>query len=195
MIFCRGVYTRMKGNREFPKPPIDLNVFKATVDLYDAAITHAFDGSKKAISARNRLRAEVIKLLRQLGHYVGDSTEDVATVYSSGFEPAYKLRRLPQPLPKPGIAKIDHGPNSGALRVWITPISRQFGRVSFYELRRAEMDGDAIISDWIVQPSMTARFPISIPNLKPGTVYAFQAPAITPDCFTDWSDSGTFMCT
>jgi hypothetical protein len=185
----------MKGNPKFPKSPVDLDVFNATVGLYDAGITRALDGSKKAISERNRLREEVIKMVTQLGHYVSHMSEDLATLYTSGFQPAYKSRRLPQALPKPAIRKVDHGPNSGTLLVWITPISRDSGRVNCYELRRAEMAGDAIAGDWIVQPSTTARFPISIQNLKPGAIYAFQVRALNQCGYTDWSDSATFMCT
>jgi hypothetical protein len=185
----------MKGNGKFPKPPVDLDVFNTQVELYRAAITRALDGSKKAIAERNRLRAEVIHMVTQLGHYVSYMSEDLATLYTSGFQPAYKLRRLPQPLPKPTIRKIDHGPNSGTLLVWITPISRDLGKVSYYELRRAEMAGGAAAGDWIVQLSTTARAPISIPNLKPGAIYAFQARALNRFGFTDWSDAATFMCT
>src|SRR5262245_1601696 len=95
VVFCRGVYTHMKGNGKFPKPPIDLDVFNQKVGLYGAAITRALDGGKKAISERNRLRAEVIHMVTQLGHYVSYMSADLATLYTSGFEPAYKLRRLP----------------------------------------------------------------------------------------------------
>jgi hypothetical protein len=194
VLFCRGVYKGMKGNRKFPKSPVDLEVFKGVVDRYDAAITKAMDGGKKAISERNKLREEVIKLLPQLGHYVAAIAEDSETVYSAGFEPAYKLRRLPQSLPTTSIRKIDHGPISGTLDVWITPISRSFGKVSYYELRRTETNDGALIGEWTLQQSMTARFPIRIKNLKPGTVYAFQARAVGKSGLTDWSDSATFMC-
>src|SRR5205823_6266805 len=95
---------------------------------YDHAITVAADGSKRAISQRNKLRQQGIKMATQLGHYVESVAEDLETVYAAGFEPAYKYRLLPKPLPKTGVDKVVRGPNTGTALAYIAPISRSIGK-------------------------------------------------------------------
>jgi hypothetical protein len=195
VVFCLAIYMAMKGNPRFPKTPINLEDFKAAIDEYKAAITQAGDGSKKAISLRNKLRERVVNMVHQLGNHVSDVSEDLDTLFSSSFDLAYKYRRLSGPLPTPRIGKIGHGPNSGTLLVWIKPIPRSSGRVKVYHLRYAEIVDGVVTEEWIILFSTTARFPISVTNLKPGVVYAFQARAMNITGLTDWSDSATFMCT
>src|SRR5712692_9918658 len=103
-----------KNTKLFPKTPVDLDEFLALVDQYDKAIIVAADGSRSAISQRNKLRQQAGKMATQLGHYVEDVAEnDLETVYAAGFEPAYKYRLLPKPLPKTGVDRVVRGPNSG----------------------------------------------------------------------------------
>jgi hypothetical protein len=55
----KGIGRKMKDNIQlFPKTPVDLDEFLALVDEYDHAIIVAMDGSKKAISQRNKLREQ-----------------------------------------------------------------------------------------------------------------------------------------
>ena len=67
----------MKKNiKLFPKTPVDLDEFLALVDQYDKAIIVAADGSRTAISQRNKLRQQAGKMATQLGHYAGDVAEN-----------------------------------------------------------------------------------------------------------------------
>ena len=76
----------MTGNTAFSTPPVDMATFKTAVDTYDTMVTDALDGGKKAISAKQKQRAVVIKLATQLGHYVeAASNNDLATFNTSGF--------------------------------------------------------------------------------------------------------------
>ena len=193
----KGIGKKMKVNiRLFPKTPVDLDDFLALVDNYDHAIIVAADGSRRAISQRNKLRAQAVKMATQLGHYVDHvSEDDLETVYASGFEPANKYRLLPKALPKTGVDKVVRGPNSGTALAYITPISRSNGKVLYYELRYAVKNG-ADIGEFTVIPSTVARFPISIKNLTPGTIYIFQARATKKGVgANDWSDPLSFMAT
>jgi hypothetical protein len=191
----QGIGRKMKTNIQlFPRPPVDLDEFLALVKEYDHAITVAVDGSKKAISQRNKLRAQSIKMATQLGHYVEFVGEDLETVYAAGFEPAYKYRLLPKPLPKTGVDKVVRGPNMGTALAYIIPISRSIGKVVYYELRYAAKNG-ADIGEFTVIPAHVARFPISIKNLTPGTTYIFQARATNKVGFNDWSDPVNFIAT
>ena len=194
-IKFKGIGGKMKINVQlFPKPPVDLDEFLALAGKYDHAIIVGADGSKRAISQRNKLRQQAIKMATQLGHYVESVAEDLETVYAAGYEPAYKYRLLPQLLPKTAVAKVVRGPNRGTALAYIVPISRSIGKVVYYELRYAEKNG-AEIGEFTVIPTHVARFPISIKNLAPGTTYIFQARAANKAGFNDWSDPVDFMAT
>jgi hypothetical protein len=178
----------------FPKPPVAIVVFLAKVDELNRAIVLAMD-SKKAISLRDKLQHEVTKMATLLGHYVESIADDAATIYLSGFEPAYKYRRLPQPLPRTGVSKVLRGPNSGTALAYITPLSRsKHGKVNSYELRYAAKIGDEI-GEFTVFQKHVARFPIPVKDLTPGRVYIFQARALNSAGFNDWSDSVSYMAT
>lgn len=187
---------KMKVNiRLFPNTPVDLEDFLALVDEYRHAITEAVDGSKKAIHQRNKLREQAIKMATQLGHYVGYVADgDLETVYSAGFDPAYKYRLLPKPLPKTGIKKVVRGPNSGTALVYMIPIPRSKGKVVYYELRYAGNSGTEV-GEFTIIPTPVARFPIPVKDLTPGTIYIFQVRATNKIGFNEWSDPVSFMAT
>jgi hypothetical protein len=193
--FKRISYKMKLNIRLFSKTPVDLDDFAALVDEYHHATVAAMDGSKKAISQRQKLRGQATKMARQLGHYVEDVADgDLEKIYAAGFEPAYKYRLLQQALPKTGIKKVVHGPNSGTALVYIIPISRSKGKVAHYELGYAEQTGD-VIGEFTTIPTPVARFPIPVKNLTPGTIYIFQARAFNNIGLTDWSDPVSFMAT
>jgi hypothetical protein len=192
----KAIGRKMKANiRLFPGMPVDPDDFLALVDEYQQAITTAVDGSKKAISQRNKLREQAIKMATQLGHHVGYVADgDLETVYSAGFDPAYKYRLLPKPLPQTGINKVVRGANTGTALAYITPIPRSKGKVVYYELRYAEKNGNGI-GDFTIIPTPVARFPIPVGNLTPGTIYIFQARAANKIGFNDWCVPLSFMAT
>ena len=192
----KAIGRKMKANiKLFPNTPVDPDDLLALVDEYQHAITAAVDGSKKAISQRNKLREQAIKMATQLGHYVEYVADgDLDTVYSAGFDPAYKYRLLPKPLPRTGINKVVHGPNTGTALAYIIPIPRSKGKVVYYELRYAENNGNGI-GEFTIIPTTVARFPIPIKNLTPGSIYIFQARATNKIGFNDWSDPLSFMAT
>src|SRR5438270_10857036 len=69
------------GNSAFPTPPVDMTVFKSSLEVYDTLITDAMDGGKKAVSARRKQREIVIKLAIQLGHYVWAAANNDLAVF------------------------------------------------------------------------------------------------------------------
>jgi hypothetical protein len=192
----RGIGSKMKTNiKLFPQTPVDLDDFLALNDEYNQAIIVAADGSKKAISQRNKLREQATKKATLLGHYVGYvAGNDLEKVYAAGFEPASKYRLLPKPLPKTVIGKVVRGPNSGTAFVYITPIPRSNGKVIYYEMGYTARNG-AEIGELTVIPTTIARFPILVKNLTPGTTYIFQVRAANKVGFNDWSDPLDFMAT
>ena len=82
LSFLNAVYARMKDNPAFTvNLPFDMATFKAAIDAFASALDAALDGSKKATAERNHQRAVVIKMLRQLAHYVEAASKDDVAVF------------------------------------------------------------------------------------------------------------------
>src|SRR5712691_1424307 len=83
-----AVYTGIKESpTDYPAPTIDLLALKGEIDTLAARITTALDGGKKAIAERNHQVEVVIRMLRQLGHYVEAACkDDMPTFLKSGFQ-------------------------------------------------------------------------------------------------------------
>ena len=61
---------RLTNNPKLQNPPISPADLKAQVETYATLIAAANDGGKKVMIERNKQRAVVVKMLRQLGHWV-----------------------------------------------------------------------------------------------------------------------------
>jgi hypothetical protein len=91
-IFRNGVRFLL-NNTAFPNLPVPLPVFRQALDSFSALIVDAEDGGKKSISAKNKQRAEVIRLYTLLGHYVeATCNNDSATFNTSGFTAVVKTK-------------------------------------------------------------------------------------------------------
>ena len=187
-----AVYTGINADpTDYPMPPVDMATLKGAIDTYSSKITAALDGGKKAIAERNHQGEVVIKILRQLGHYIEANCKDDMTIFlKSGFEAASTAKSVAQPLSQ-SIRKIDPGPNSGQLQVTILAVP---GALS-YELRWAAIGNGGPLGAWTSQPAGKTRPATSVAGLTPGTTYAFQVRALTSSGYSDWSDSVTRMCT
>ncbi len=186
-----AVLTGLTGNARFPNPAIDLATLKAGVESLQAAIAEALDGGRKAIAERNKQRAVVITMLRQLATYVeANCNEDVAIFTSSGFEVASKTRTAaPEPLTQPAIRNISHGSNSGQLVVRITALTN----ARSYEMHYGALLNGAMPAQWTTVTLTSVRGGVTVDNLTPGVTYAFQVRALGIQGYTDWSDIATRM--
>ena len=184
-----SVTSKMTNHPHFVNPPVDLAGLQSDLEAFSKAIVESLDGSKRVIAERKKFRQEIVKWLRLLGHYVEATSNDVAVVTSSGFQPAAVTRGAPQPLPKPGIRYIDHGV-SGQLLVMIDAVAK----ARSYEIRYATVTGGTVAS-WVIQAATTVRPAIPINGLTPGATYTFQVRALGRLGFTDWSDSINCICT
>src|ERR1700720_3569379 len=110
-----AVVDGMTNNPKLVNPPVNPADLKTQVETFASLIAAAADGGKKAITERKKQRAVVVKMLRQLGHWVeANCNDDAATLQSSGYqEQATPVRTPPQPLSGPPSFKVDNGPNSG----------------------------------------------------------------------------------
>src|SRR5437762_11155236 len=107
-------YNGLLNNPAYPKPPIVLQDFRQALDSFSVLIVDAEDGGKKAIAAKSKQRAEVIKMYTLLGHYVeATCNNDLAAFQTSGFTAVSITRTPPQPLAQPKFSSLDRGSNSG----------------------------------------------------------------------------------
>ena len=185
------VHDGMDGNSAFPALPVDMTVFKKGIDLFNTLITDAEDGGKKAISAKNKQREEMIKEFTLLAHYVeAVSNGDPATFSTSGFVAVSGKRTPPQPLPPASIDWIDRGASTGAVVVKPKGLP---GALTYDVRYGVVVNGSMPPAAWttLILPGSKK---LTISNLTPGATYAFQVRAYGWLGYTDWSDSMTFIC-
>src|SRR2546422_3966776 len=110
-----AVVDGMTNNPKFQNPPINPADLKTQIEIFASLIAASADGSKKVITERKKQRAVVVKMLRQLGHWVeANCNDDPAILQSSGYQQhATSVRTTPQPLDGPPSFKVENGPNSG----------------------------------------------------------------------------------
>jgi hypothetical protein len=183
-----AIQAEMAGNSNFPNPPVDLATLKTAIEAFAALRAQSLDGSKKVIAQKNKQREVVIHMLRLLGRFVEvTSNGDMAIFQTSGFQAA--APKTPTPPLTEKIRKVEHGPNSGQLTVWLKSVAG----ASSYEIRTAVANATPAV--WTSAPASTVKAPIVVGGLTPATTYLLQARALVKNAYTDWSDSVTFICT
>jgi hypothetical protein len=187
---CLAVIAGLTGNLNFTNLPVDLAVLKAAVDRYSTLCAEALDGSRKAIAERNRQGAEIIRMVKLLGHYVeATCNDDMAAFTSSGFVAKSSTRNPAPPLSQPHIARITQS-NSGQLVVAVKAVQN----AALYEVRHAPAVPGGSAPNWVYLTFASTRPPQVINGLIPGTVYTFEVRAQGNTGQTDWSGPATRMC-
>ena len=190
--FASSVFNGMNGNADYSNSPVDMPTFKTAIDAYDTLLAAALDGSKKVLTQRNHQGEVLIKILRQLAHYVEAACKDDMTIFiSSGFQAVSKVRTATPPLSQ-SIRKITEGPNSGVLLVWLLAVA---GALS-YELRWAPVATGSSATTapaWVSSLIPSTQPPATVPNLTPGTIYQFEVRVLTKNGWSDWSGNATRM--
>jgi hypothetical protein len=187
-----AVHDGMKNNSAYANPPVALVDFETAIDSFSTLMTDAEDGGKRAMSAKRKQRAVVVKMVTQLGHYVEAAcNDDVATFNTSGFTAVPTVRaNTPQPLGNAAIKWVDRGANSGQVLIRVASLT---GAVS-YELRYGVVgNGGAPPATWTSLP-LAGTKTVTLNNLIAGVAYAFQVRALGRLGYCDWSDSATFIC-
>ena len=176
----------LTGNLKLQNPPIKPADLKAEVDTFVSLIAAAADGSKKVIAERKNQRALVVKMLRQLGHWVEVTCDDdPAILQSSGYQPhATPVRTPPLPLDGSPSFKVENGPNSGQAIVRGKPVYKAVS----YTVRFAPMGSDLKPGTWTEMLPVTGLRSVTVTGLTPGTTYAFQIRALGRAGYTDWGD-------
>src|SRR5262245_19986901 len=88
VLQAKTVHDSMPNNPLYAVAPVDSAVLQGAIDSYIASAAEAID-STKAIAEREKQRMALIRLLRQLAHFVEIACkDDMATFMTSGFKPA-----------------------------------------------------------------------------------------------------------
>ena len=189
----QAIYNALNGNANIPAPPVpfDLPTLLAANQALSAAISAALDGSRKAAAVRNHCKEVVVKILDQLAKYVQASCkDDMAIFLSSGFKAQSSTKALPATVSEK-IRTVKLGPVSGQAQVRLVSVPG----AGSYELRWAPVPAGGVPTAWTTQPVVSVRSATLVTGLTPGTAYAFQARAVLPSGYTDWSDSVMQMAT
>ena len=192
LVFANSVYNGMNGNAAYSNPPVDMPTFKSTIDTYGTLQAAALDGSKKVLTQLNHQGEVLIKILRQLAHYVEAACKDDMTIFSSsGFQAVSKVRTVTPPLSQ-AIRKITEGPNSGVLLLWLVAVAAALS----YEVRWAPLaTGSAATATpaWTTLLVPSTQPPATVSNLTPGTVYQFEVRVLSKIGWSDWGGNVTRM--
>jgi hypothetical protein len=185
-----AAYNGVLNNPAYPNPPVALATFKAGIDQYGALIVDAEDGGKRARTALNKQRVEVIKMYTLLGHYVETAcNDDLATFTTSGFTQAgTKRRTVPAPLTEAKFSSIDRGPNSGDA---VVKPENQTGAIAF-DVRYALEGAGGVLGSWTIV-TITRPRKVTISGLTLAGIYHFQIRALGVLGYTDWMDPKTFV--
>jgi hypothetical protein len=183
-----AIHDKLLGNTAFPNPPVDLATFLAAITSFAASVVLALDGSKQAKAIKNKQREGLVKMAEDLGHYVeAASNNDPVTFTSSGFQIRSTSRSPLQSLDQPVIDRLDQG-KSGELLAIVKPVAGARN----YEIQYAPAGGASPV--WTKITVATARKPVPVENLTPGTTYMFQVRAFGNPGFTEWSQPIQRMC-
>src|SRR5438105_5156058 len=188
LLRLRTAFQGVFHNPNFPNVPLDMALFKEKIEQYGASITATMGGGKLAFAQRDSLRNKLEGMLSLLSFYVERaSNDDWAVFQTAGIEAIPNTYASQEPLEKPVIPKIDHGPYSGQIQVWM-PRSRR--KIKAYYLRRVPIDdAGAPTEEWTEEPPIVSSLrPTLVTGLKPGTRYAFQLLLLGNLGKTDWSD-------
>jgi hypothetical protein len=191
-LLARGyaILKAFTGNVNFPNPPVDLNDLKSKLDAFAAAIADAKDGGRKAITLRNHLAEELVRLLKLLAFDAELNCKDDMNIFlTSGFTPRATTKTPPKPLAPTTVVSVDQGV-SGEFKVTMQAVAR----AKNYEVRSGQVGaGGATPDTWTIVTVPNTRIPAVITGLTPGVTYAIQVRAYGTLGYTEWSDSAIRM--
>jgi hypothetical protein len=178
------VVAGITGNAAFPTPTPALATVVAARNAYLAAVTAGQD-SRLGRSLRKKMRVALVVLLRQLAHYVEDtSAGDRTVLMSSGF-PMQQRGAPVGPMPAPSQVRLAKGKTSG------TAIARcrRIVRARAYQWRIAPA---ATPTAWLpVVTTFGAH--AEFEGLAPTTMYVVQVCAVGTAGAGDWSETATVL--
>jgi hypothetical protein len=188
-LWQRGmaVVLALLGNVRYPNPPVAMAMLQSLLDAFHAAIIDAMEGSKKAMTLRDSLQAQVISALKLVASYVQENAN--GDFSNTGFETYDTTRKTGQLVSTPTFRRIYHGVNSGEIMLLINAVPYARG----YQVQYAALKGGDP-GPWTVVDVMNVKSAFKISGLAPQTRYVFQVHTIGTANRSDWSNSVTIIC-
>lgn len=176
-----GILTAMTGNPNYTTPVPGLPVVTAARDDFQVALNNSMDGGTTLTAIKNKERAKLVALMRQLASYVQVTANgDLAVLLSSGF-PAQKMQREPVGvLPAPSNLTVTFGPRSGELRGAAVPVDG----AAIYNWRISTVANPNVT----VATAQTTAANHTFNSLTPGVVYQVQANVVGTAGPSDWTE-------
>lgn len=164
------VITGMTGNSHYPSPPVTMVELREATDAFSAALGAMWDGGPRATALKNERRAELTKLLFDLGCYVQTACDhNLVVLLSSGFK-AVQTTHTTGPLEMPVVVEVKND-GAGVLSMRLKAVKR----AQAYEVRYSLANVDPAVWQTLV---FTQSRAMRIPNLNAGVVYQLQARAV-----------------
>jgi hypothetical protein len=188
-LWQRGmaVVLALTGNVKYPNPPVAMAILQSLLAAFHAAIIDAMEGSRKAMTLRDSLRAQVISALKMVASYVQENAD--GDFSNAGFETYSTTRKTGQLVTTPTFRRIYDGPNSGEIMFLINAVPYARG----YQVQYAALK-DGVPGPWTVVDVMNVKSAFKIGGLTPQTTYIFQVRAIGTANRSDWSNSVSIIC-
>jgi len=174
----------LTDNPHFRDLPVPISVLRQSIDDFQNALSASALGGTAATAEKNRKRAELISIIRKIGHYVQvHSNNDPAILLTSGFD-IQNPNRTQAPLAVPSIVGLEHA-RSTQLKVRIKPVPNARG----YDVRFAPAAAVGAPGPWQQGGFFTNSRAIVLTDLTPGQVYVVQVRALGGSTLSsDWSD-------
>jgi hypothetical protein len=120
-LWQRGmaVVLALTGNVKYPNPPVAMAMLQSLLGAFHAAIVDAMEGSKKPMTLRDSLRAQVISALKMVASYVQENAN--GDFSNTGFETYDTTRKTGQLVTTPTFRRI-WGPNLGKIMFLINAV-------------------------------------------------------------------------
>lgn len=168
--FAKSVYQSMLNNSNFPNPTPAMPAVLAATDAYADALVAAATRDRVAISKKNKLKVDLLDVLRNLGVYVNlvaNGSNEI--IDSSGLRRSKD--REPVTLEVPVISSVDQGKQPGS--VLINCISTK-GAASY--LYQATPDPITPNSVWKSLPDLRCKYEFN--GLTEGALMWFKVVAV-----------------
>ena len=182
--FARNVHTLLYAVAGITNIPVAAQVLQMAIEAFATAKAAQTSGGKAATAEKNNKRDALVVLLKELALYVQvASANDLAQLLATGFE-AISLNRTQYPLSKPAILRVVTGMSGEAL---VTLSTESISRGC--QVRVAEIGADGAPGEFREPVFSTSSRNISVPELIPGKLFAFQGRTMGGSTtYSDWSD-------
>jgi hypothetical protein len=178
VVYASSIIERMTNNRWFSEPVPSLARVRSATKALDDAETKALTLARGLKEKRNRARAALVSLLKQLKAYVETVANDnpdnaVSVIESSGMHVVTPTHPVKAPF------AVRHGKVSGQVRLDL----KADHKGSSYNWQMSTDGGET----WIDLPK-TAQAHTLVSGLVPGKTYWFRARILTRRGLGDWTD-------